>query len=76
MNCFMCKGHLVDGFVNHIVDMENKIIILKNVPAKVCIQCGEYYLSNEVALSVERIIETTKNTQLEIAVINYTNEVA
>lgn len=76
MNCFMCKGHLEDGFVNHIVDTNGKIIILKNVPAKVCTQCGEYYLSNEVALSVERIIETTEDTPLEIVVINYTNEVA
>ncbi len=32
----MCKGDLEEKKVNYIVDLENTIIIIKGVPAKVC----------------------------------------
>lgn len=30
MNCFMCKGDLIDKKVNYMVDLDNTIIIIKN----------------------------------------------
>lgn len=36
MNCFMCKGNLEEKKVNYVVDLEDTIIITKDVPAKVC----------------------------------------
>ena len=36
MNCFMCKGNLEEKKVNYVVDLEDTIIIIKEVPAKVC----------------------------------------
>ena len=35
MNCFMCKGNLEEKKVNYVVDLEDTIIIIKGVPAKV-----------------------------------------
>ena len=43
MNCTFCKAPLSNGRVNHIVDLGN-IIIVKNVPANVCKQCGNILL--------------------------------
>ena len=43
--CSLCRGSLQEGEVNHIVDLDDLIIIIKNVPANVCKQCGEYYLA-------------------------------
>ena len=40
MECFMCKGELEKKKVNYFVDLENTIIIIKDVPAKVCKNCG------------------------------------
>jgi len=37
--CLMCKGDLEKGNVNHIIDLDD-FIIIKNVPVKVCNQCG------------------------------------
>lgn len=65
MNCILCKGILTPDKVNHIVDLGEDIII-KNIPANVCKQCGEYYMDTKIALSLELIVEETrKNTQIE-----------
>jgi YgiT-type zinc finger domain-containing protein len=67
----MCKGRLNEGNVNHIVDTGKHIVIIKNVPANVCQQCGEYYIEHEIALKLEEIIEESKNSGAEVIIINY-----
>ena len=56
MNCFMSKGHMTIGTVNHIVDIEGSIIIVKNVPANVCKQCGEAFYEHDVVKKLEAIV--------------------
>ena len=55
--CLLCKGKLEKGKVNHVVDIDDLIIIIKKVPAEICKQCGEYYLDHKVAQKVEDIVE-------------------
>lgn len=76
MNCILCKSNLIKGNVNHIVDFDGRIIIIKCVPANICKQCGEYYLENDVALKLEKIIEDAKKSKAEIFVINYSEMAA
>ena len=76
MNCFMCKGLMKAGNVNHIVDIEGSIIIVKNVPANVCKQCGEAFFDNDVAKKLEVIVKQAKASKAEITVINYYDKVA
>jgi len=71
--CLMCKDDLEKGNVNHIVDPDNFIVIIKNVPAKVCKQCGEYYLEQKVALEIEKIIDNYRENVAEVIIINYFN---
>lgn len=76
MNCISCKGNLVKGNVNHVVDFDGHIIIVKGVPASICKQCGEYFLENRIAIKVEKIIEDAKKNKAEIIVINYSEMAA
>mgnify|MGYP002570187450 FL=1 len=76
MNCFMCKGDLENKNTTFMVELNNCIIIIKNVPSQVCKQCGEVSYSNEVAKQLERLVNSVKNTITEITVINYTEKVA
>ena len=76
MNCISCKGNLVKGNVNHVVDFDGHIIIVKGVPANICKQCGEYFLENSIAIKVEKIIEDAKKNKAEIIVINYSEMAA
>ena len=76
MNCFMCKGKLEDRKTTFMVELDNCIIIIKNVPSKVCTQCGEVSYSDEVAKQLEKLVNEVRNTITEITVINYTEKVA
>ena len=76
MNCLMCKGDLEDKKTTYMVELNNCIIINKNVPSQVCKQCGEVSYSNEVAQQLERLVNSVRNAITEITVINYTEKVA
>ncbi len=76
MTCFMCKGDLENKKTTFMVELNNCIIIIKNVPSQVCKQCGEVSYSNEVAKQLERLINSVRNAITEITVINYTEKVA
>ncbi len=74
--CFFCKGKLEHKLVNHIVDLDDTIIIVKGVPAEVCSQCGEVSYSNDVAMRLEEIVNSLRDQHLEVAISHYTEKVA
>ena len=76
MNCFLCKGNLQERKVNYVVDLENTIIIIKGVPAKVCSQCGEQYFDDEIAENIEKIVNQLKQLSAEVTIVNYKKNVA
>lgn len=76
MNCIMCKSKLTAGVVNHIVDINGHIIIIKNVPANVCKQCGEYFVENDIAIKLEQIVEEAEKSKAEVTIINFYEKVA
>jgi len=76
MDCFLCKGSLADSTTNHVVNLRNCIIIVKNVPCTECTQCGETYYDDKIALQLEQIVESLKNIITEVAIINFSDNVA
>jgi YgiT-type zinc finger domain-containing protein len=72
----MCKGNLEYKRVNYVVDLENTIIIIKGVPAKVCTQCGEQYFDDEIAENIEKIVNRLKELSAEVTIVNYNEKVA
>lgn len=76
MNCFMCKGDLIDKKVNYMVDLDNTIIIIKNVPAKVCKQCGEQYFDTDTTEKLDKMVNELKKLSLEVTIVNYNENVA
>ena len=75
-SCFFCNGNLEHKLINHIVDLGDTILIVKDVPAEVCTQCGEASYSNDVARQLEKIINNMKNQHLEIAISHYVEDAA
>ena len=76
MNCILCRANLTKGRVNHIVDLREGIIIIKNVPANVCNQCGEYYLDTKTAMELENMVDKIKRNKAEVFIVNYNEMVA
>jgi len=77
MTCFMCKGTLLDGFSTFTADMSGCIVVIKNVPSRICDQCGETSFSDIVAQRLEQIVHSILGSACaEIAVVNYSEKAA
>lgn len=76
MKCFKCNGELIEKNVNYVVNLENTIIIIKAVPAKVCSECGEQYFDDKTSENIEKIINQLKLLSTEVSVVNYKESVA
>jgi YgiT-type zinc finger domain-containing protein len=49
MKCFICRyGEPTPGFATVVMTRNESVLVLKGVPADVCQDCGEYYLSDEM----------------------------
>jgi type IV secretory pathway VirB2 component (pilin) len=57
--------------------MDGCIVIIKNVPSRICTQCGETSYSAEVAQRLEQIVHNiTGSATAEIAVVIYSEKAA
>ena len=73
MDCVLCKGGLEKGQINYPADLSDKFILIKEVPADICKQCGEFYLDDEVFKKIEDIVNHIDENKIgiEIEVIKY-----
>ncbi|MEA3361282.1 MAG: type II toxin-antitoxin system MqsA family antitoxin [Thermodesulfobacteriota bacterium] len=71
MFCALCKGKIKNGRVNFPVDVGNNFILIKDVPALVCEQCGEYFLEDDVAGVIEEIINDAKSSNVEFEILKF-----
>jgi YgiT-type zinc finger domain-containing protein len=72
MKCFLCKGSLEDKNSTFMVELDNIIVIIKDVPSQVCSQCGEASYSNAVSERIEQIVKSVVSiSATEIAVVHY-----
>ena len=76
MKCFFCKGNMTNARTTDVTDLGSSIIIIRGIPCHKCDQCGEVSFSLDVAERLEQIVDTLKNTQPEIAIVQYSTEAA
>ena len=69
MKCVIRKhGETKPGLVTVTLERDECIVVLKKVPAEICDNCGEYYLSDAVTEQVldKAELAITKGVELEI----------
>ncbi len=69
MTCVICKtGSYSAGLTTVVLIRGNSAVIIKEVPAQVCDQCGEYILSDEVSEKLLQIAHEAhiNGTEVEI----------
>ncbi|MGM3304701.1 type II toxin-antitoxin system MqsA family antitoxin [Anabaena sp. WFMT] len=72
MKCVICKhGETKPGLVTVTLERDKCIIVLKKVPAEICDNCGEYYLSDTVTEQVLEKAELAINNGAELEIIRY-----
>ncbi|WP_269454755.1 MULTISPECIES: type II toxin-antitoxin system MqsA family antitoxin [Methylomonas] len=51
--CVICKlGMMIDDFASITLEFGETILVFKNVPAKVCNNCGEEYFEDNILASL------------------------
>ena len=71
MECVICKtGTTKEGLVTFTLERESVIIVFKNVPAMVCENCGDVFLTTDTTNML--LEKATKNLEkgVEFEIIN------
>ena len=72
MSCVICRnGTTLRGFVTVMLERGETTVILKQVPADVCDNCGEYYLSSEVTAQVLEKAESAVRSGAEVEILRF-----
>ena len=70
--CMYCKSNeTLETVTTHVVNYRDCIIIVKNVPCLECVQCGETFYTDEVAATLEKIVNQAKKFLQEVSIIDY-----
>ena len=67
--CPLCRGHKREGTTTFTVDLESGVIVIRHVPALICDQCGMEWIEDDVAGTLERIVNGArgKGSLVEVA---------
>lgn len=69
MKCVICKnGETEPGTTTFTLTRGATIIIVKDVPAKVCDNCEEAYVSGETSEQLRKAIDSDVNSGAEVVV--------
>ncbi|MFK5984301.1 MAG: type II toxin-antitoxin system MqsA family antitoxin [Pseudomonadota bacterium] len=72
MKCMICKqGATREGYTTVTLNRGDSSIIIKKVPAQICENCGEYYLSEEISEQVMTLAENAISRHAEIEVLRF-----
>ena len=72
MSCVICKhGELENGLTTVILSRENITIVIKDVPAQICTNCGEYYLTLEMSKRLSLLAEDAIQKGAEVEIIHF-----
>lgn len=72
MKCTICKtGDISDGSTTVTLQRGETTVVIKQVPAQVCEQCGEYYLSDGMTEAVLAMAEEAVRKGAEVEVLRW-----
>lgn len=72
MQCVLCRqGVTQPGHVTVTLERGGSVVIFKDVPAEVCENCGEYYLSDEVTDRLMSRAEEAIRQGAEVEIVRY-----
>jgi len=72
MECVICKhGDTRDGFTTVTLDRGQTTVVIKEVPAEICENCGEYYLAEDVTEKIQSLADQAFQHGAEIEVLRY-----
>lgn len=66
--CASCGGKLIQKKIKYDQHWGDDIVIFEDVPARVCLACGEIWLNSKVIRAMERILKQGKKPNKKMSV--------
>lgn len=72
MKCATCKnGETHSGTTTATMTRGEATVVVKNVPAEICGNCGEYYLADAISAKILSMAEEAIKQNHEVEVIQF-----
>jgi YgiT-type zinc finger domain-containing protein len=69
--CYFCGGELEPSMATIPFMVGPNVVVIRQVPAEMCMQCGEPVMESNVARVVERLLKQVSQLGLEVSVVTY-----
>ena len=66
--CPLCGGQKQPGRTTFSADLGEGVVVVRNVKATRCSQCGEEWIDNQTAQELERVVADARGKRLQVEV--------
>ncbi len=66
--CPLCGGKKVKGTTTFTTDLGIGLVVIRQVPATVCSQCGAEWMDDKAAEEVENIVKDARQKKLTVEI--------
>ena len=68
--CVRCGGSVEQGETTFTVDFGTGVVVIRNVPATICSQCGADWIDDNTAARIETIVKEAKEKHSFVEVMS------
>ncbi len=73
--CPVCGGSRKEGLTTFTADYKSALVVIRNVPAFICSQCGEEWITDDIAAKVESLASSAHKEKKQIEVVDFSEAV-
>jgi YgiT-type zinc finger domain-containing protein len=66
--CPLCGGSKRAGTTSFTAELKVGVVVVRNVPALVCAQCGADWLADEVAARIGELVDDARKRRFQVEV--------
>tara|TARA_R110002073_G_scaffold127906_1_gene273536 strand:- start:320 stop:562 length:243 start_codon:yes stop_codon:yes gene_type:complete len=70
--CYACGGTFEKGEITFTADFGSGVVVVRNVPAMICSQCGVEWIEDSIAEKIEIIVNEAKEKHSIVEVLSLT----
>ena len=66
--CPLCGGRKTKGTTTFTAELGSGVVVVRRVPASICSQCGEEWISDATVQDIEAIVVDARARRLQVEV--------
>jgi YgiT-type zinc finger domain-containing protein len=70
-SCPLCGGELREGLATIPLVMGQRVLVIRDAPAEVCLDCGEPFLTGVATDTIQGLVERLQAVNAEVSVVSY-----